>query len=67
MAEAAYFGAPDGTVTCRWQDGKARLRALTFAIHRFDRHVSSLHTGRREKIDAVKGLDIAEKGGRVNV
>lgn len=43
MAEAAYFGAPDGTVTCRWQDG------------------------RREKIDAVKGLDIAEKGGRVNV
>ena len=67
MAEAAYFGAPDGTVTCRWQDGEAPIASAHFAVQGLTANISSLDTGRREKIDAVKGLDIAEKGGRVNV
>mgnify|MGYP006876467701 CR=1 FL=1 len=32
MAEAAYFGAPDGTVTCRWQDGEARIAGAHFLL-----------------------------------
>ena len=67
MAEAAYFGAPDGTVTCRWQDGEARIAGAHYAVQRLTTSFSSLNAGRREKIDAVKGLDVAEKGGRVNV
>ncbi|GAA5890652.1 hypothetical protein JCM8208_004949 [Rhodotorula glutinis] len=41
MAEAAYFGYPDGTVLARWQDG------------------------RRQKVDASKGLEIAAQGKKV--
>lgn len=67
MAEAAYFGYPDGTVSARLSDGvfspfffSSSTDAGTDPFLRFSRF-----EGTRKTVDAIEGLEIAEKGVRV--
>ena len=65
MAEAAYFGYPDGTVLARWPLSSPSPSLL---LHEDEDELTSLSStcaGRRQKVDASKGLEIAAQGKKV--
>jgi hypothetical protein len=67
MAEAAYFGYPDGTVSARLSDGALSPFSSSSSTNAgTDPSPRSFRfEGTRKTVDAIEGLEIAEKGVRV--